>query len=51
MEICNPGLQFFHVSNIREITLIRSHLAVFLLYVFAVRLTDADFALFWILLS
>ena len=31
-----PGLQFFHVSHIREITLIRCHSAVIPLYVFAV---------------
>ena len=31
-----PGLQFFHVSHIRKITLIRCHSAVIPLQVFAV---------------
>ena len=31
-----PGLQFFHVSHIREITLIRCHSGVIPVYVFAV---------------
>ena len=33
---CKPGLQFFHVSHISEITLIRCHSPVISLYVFAV---------------
>ena len=36
MENCKHGLQFFHVSHIREIILICCHSAVIPLYVFAV---------------
>ena len=32
---CNPGLQFFHVTHVREITLISCPPAVIPLYVFA----------------
>ena len=34
---CKPRLQLFHMSHIREITLILCHSAVILLYVFAVQ--------------